>query len=246
MNPNIPNLIMMIRPKHFGFNHETAASNSFQNNALIQDISAKAQVEFDLMVAVLESANISVKVFEDLDVELPDSIFPNNWISHIPYGPLVVYPMYTLNRRAEVRSDIIEWCKARLSPTSIIDISDLSESGSFLEGTGSIVFDHENKLAYACLSARTDLKLLRSLTTHLGYSCVSFKSVDTQGQEIYHTNVMMSICSSMIFICLDSIEDNIERNMLKASLAKSSKEIIQLTFPQINSFAGNTFEVANK
>ena len=236
----------MVRPANFGFNQETAASNSFQNNLEIENVSAKAQAEFDKAVEILRSKKIALKIFEDLpDRILTDSVFPNNWISHNPNGPLVIYPMLSEVRRAEVRSDIIDWCNENLHPESIIDLTDKADEGIFLEGTGSIVFDYENKVAYACISPRTNLQLLSSLIDQIGYELVSFESVDLNGQQIYHTNVMMSVGKHVVLICLESIEDNLERAMLKESLKKAGKSIIELSYSQMNAFAGNALEVSN-
>ena len=236
----------MVRPKHFGFNQETASSNAFQTYTVVAYVVSKAQTEFDKMVDVLQLKYIEVKVFEDSDQPLPDSVFPNNWISHIPGGSLIIYPMYTANRRAEVRSDIIEWCNETLNPTDIMDLTGNAEKNRFLEGTGSIVFNHENKVAYACVSPRTNLDLLSNLTDRIGYSTVSFESVDLRGQQIYHTNVMMSIGRKLIMICLDSIEDTLERMMVKESLKNTGKSILKLSRGQLNAFAGNALEVTNK
>lgn len=237
---------MMVRPRHFGFNQETAASNAFQTNTVLEDVNTKAKIEFDNMVDVLNSKDIEVKVFDDLDVALPDAVFPNNWISHIPGGSLIIYPMLTPNRRAEVRADIIDWCNKTLQPTSIIDLSQRVEDEMFLEGTGSIVFDHENKVAFACVSPRTNLELLSQLTKKIGYDTVSFESLDLKGQQIYHTNVMMSVGKDIILIYLDSIEDTLERMMVNESLKRSGKTLIELSRPQLNAFAGNALEIANK
>ncbi|MBD3636725.1 MAG: amidinotransferase [Crocinitomicaceae bacterium] len=245
-NSNIPNLIMMVRPKHFGFNPETAQSNSFQQKIDVKDVVSKAQGEFDEMVNVLRSKHIEVKVFEDQEIVVPDAVFPNNWISHQPDGKLIVYPMLTPNRRAEVRSDIIDWCVNTLHPSELIDLTPNVGDDAFLEGTGSIVFDHIHKTAYACISPRTNLKLLSELMNRVGYKTISFESVDQYGERIYHTNVMMSMGRNLVLICLDSVENILERSMLKETLEKSGKEIIELSYQQMNAFAGNAFEVLSK
>ncbi|UKN01540.1 arginine deiminase-related protein [Paracrocinitomix mangrovi] len=240
---NIPNLLLMVRPKSFGFNSETAHTNLFQHQFDIENTAELAKKEFDLMVEKLKENNIGVVVFEDLEEGLPDSVFPNNWISHFPDGTLAIYPMLTPNRRAEVRKDIIDWCKLNLPHQKLIDLSSSWQNDKFLEGTGSIVFDHASRKAYACISPRTDLELLSSLCTEIGYSSISFESVDVNGKQIYHTNVMMSIAEKFALVCLESVENSIEKMMLSKSIEQSGKELIDLTYSQLNHFAGNAFEV---
>ena len=235
----------MIRPNNFGFNRETAESNTFQKDLEIADLSKKAQNEFDRMVDTLQSKGIALEVFEDQKIALPDAVFSNNWISHLPSGQLCLYPMFTANRRAEVRMDIVEWCRNVLEANAIIDLTEMAKHGRFLEGTGSIVFDHQNKIAYSCISPRTDLSLLGEFCQSIGYSVLSFESVSPQGTQIYHTNVMMSIGSKLVLVCLESIENGIERQMLVESLKKSGKSIIELNYQQMNKFAGNALEVVN-
>lgn len=236
----------MIRPNNFGFNRETAESNSFQKDLEVENLSKKAQAEFDQMVEALESRGVAVKVFEDQEMELPDSVFSNNWISHLPGGQLCIYPMYTENRRAEVRLDIVEWCRNALEADTVIDLTEMASHNRFLEGTGSIVFDHQNEIAYSCVSPRTDLSLLEEFCQSIGYSSISFESLSHKGDKIYHTNVMMNVGSEIAMLCLESIENVIERQMLLGSLKKSGKSIVELNYAQMNQFAGNALEVANE
>ncbi|MEO9530950.1 MAG: arginine deiminase-related protein [Crocinitomicaceae bacterium] len=235
----------MVRPKGFGFNHQTATSNSFQKKIEGNDVLKKAQSEFDQMVEKLQSKNVSVKVFEDLRGDLPDSIFPNNWISHTA-NQLVIYPMLTENRRAEVRSDVIDFFSNELNVEAVLDYSQRVTEELFLEGTGSIIFDHSNKLAYACISPRTDVKLLNQLCAELGYRSITFESVDLKGGQIYHTNVMLSVAEHFAVVCLESIPDLLERSLLKKSLENSGKEVIDISYRQMNQFAANALEVAAK
>lgn len=237
---NIPNLIMMIRPGSFGFNPQTAHSNSFQNKIEIDQVASKAIKEFDEMTSIIQTHNIALKVFEDNQTGSPDAVFPNNWISNIPGNSIVVYPMLTENRKKEVRPDIINWLSNRLDLSQIID---LRASEHILEGTGSIVFDHDNKTAFACISPRTSIKLLNQLCETIRYQSVSFESVDLQGEQIYHTNVMMSIASDFALVCFESIPDILERQMLKKQLEKAGKEVIDISYSQMNSFAANALEV---
>ena len=236
----------MIRPKNFGYNAQTALSNSFQNDIQVDNLSDKALREFDEMVMILESNEIRVKVFEDLGDQLFDSVFPNNWISHSPKGHVVVYPMANLNRQAEVRTDIINFVEQLIPESNRIDMRLKADQGKFLEGTGSIIFDHENKVAFAAESSRTDIRLFNQLCEMMDYKQVSFESFDLKSFPIYHTNVMLSISEKFSIVCLDSITNLIERVMVKRELEKLNKEIIELTFEQMNSFAANSFEVLNQ
>jgi hypothetical protein len=245
-NPNIPNLIMMIRPKSFGFNRQTAESNYFQQSELSEDVISVAQKEFDEMVRLLQKHNIEVVQFDDIADNLPDSVFSNNWISHFPSGEIIVYPMLTRNRRDEVRQDIIDWMEINMGGKTVIDLTKHAEEGKFLEGTGSIVFDYINKIAYACSSPRTDFEIFNDLCARLNYTPVKFRSEDDCGREIYHTNVMMTIAEKFSIICLASVTKKVEKETIIKSLNESSKEIIEITQEQLNSFAGNAFEVINE
>ena len=245
MNSNIPNLILMVRPKSFGYNHQTAETNSFQLKVDSTDVSNLAIEEFNQMLKLLEDEKITVKVFEDLEVGLPDSVFPNNWVSQIPEKGLVIYAMNAPNRRQEIRTDIIDWIKDELHVKDIDDLSPNAEKGLFLEGTGSIIFDHLGKLAYACVSPRTDLSLLNALCKKNGYNAISFESLDVEGRQIYHTNVMMSIASNIVLICSESIQNLVQRAMVLESFKVSGKKVIELSYTQMNNFAANALEVQN-
>lgn len=231
---------MMVKPRSFGFNPETAESNSFQNNAVEKSTVENAITEFDTMFSKLREHNIDVHKFDDIEDELPDSVFPNNWISHIPGKAIVIYPMLTANRQKEVREDIIDWTIKELAAEDKID---LRKANGVLEGTGSIVFDHTSKTAFAAISPRTSLSLLRRLCEQIGYATVSFESVDLTGGQIYHTNVMMGIADNYAVVCLESIPDPIERHMLKNKLIACKKEIVEISYAQMNAFAGNVIEV---
>lgn len=233
----------MVRPKNFGFNEETAYSNSFQNKVNISQVAEKALREFDNMVEVLKKNHIQVKVFDDIKEGLKDSVFPNNWISQFPNGELVIYPMATLIRAKEVRSDIIDWVKKLKAQGDFIDLR--KRSDNYLEGTGSIVFDYQNKMAYASLSVRTDKVLFENLMNELGYKGLFFESFDLNNELIYHTNVMMSIAENYTLICSESIHDDSKRRDIKENLINASKELIELDYDQMNNFLANSFEVRN-
>jgi hypothetical protein len=240
--------ILMIRPVNFGFNEETAASNSFQNrNADKNGVQEKARAEFDGMVGILIENGVDVTVIEDTpEPYTPDSIFPNNWVSFHADGTIFLYPMQAENRRLERREDIIAQLENRFEVKHIIDLSRFEQENKFLEGTGSMVLDRANKVAYACISPRTDREVLALFCEQAGYKEVSFHAYDEYHQAIYHTNVLMCIGSKFAVICLDSIPDADEKNAVTAILKLTNKEIVNISFEQMNRFAGNMLEVRNK
>lgn len=242
--------IMMVRPASFQFNHETAQSNEFQNN--IEDLSREeilriAQTEFDTMVTELTSHKINVLVVHDtISPEKPDAIFPNNWISMGQDGTMTIFPMKTKNRQLEKRKDIIELIRDKYQVQKEMDLSHYEVMNKALEGTGSIVYDHIHKIAYACLSPRTELDLFTDYCNQIGYEAVSFHSYDTQGTLVYHTNVVMCIGSGFVVIGIDTITDQEEREKLEAKFKASQLEIIYLTNEQLlKHFAGNMLQVEN-
>ncbi|MDB5091185.1 MAG: amidinotransferase [Mucilaginibacter sp.] len=239
--------ILMIRPVNFGFNEETAGSNAFQNrNANKDGVNEKAQQEFDRMVNTLCSNGVDVTVIDDThEPYTPDSIFPNNWVSFHDNGEIFLYPMQAENRRLERREDIIAKLEDNFAVKHIIDLSRFEVEDKFLEGTGSMVLDRVNKIAYACLSPRTNREVLDLFCEQAGYTAISFDAIDEKGKAIYHTNVLMCVGSSFAVICLDSIPNPHERIVVKESLLSTQKEIVDISFDQMNQFAGNMLEVKN-
>jgi len=248
VNLQTTNTIFLVRPYRFFFNQETAGSNVFQQNILSKsDISKVAIHEFDLFKDALISKGITVHVFNDTEnPPKPDAVFPNNWISIDGKGKTILYPMCTKNRRAERRTDIIDALKEKYNITEVVDLSFHENERSFLEGTGSMVFDHEHKIAYACLSARTDKKLFLKTASDIGYAPICFNAYDANGIAIYHTNVIMSIGAGFSVICLDSISDKKEKALVEHSLKETEHEIINITFDQVNKFAGNMLALHNE
>ncbi len=241
---NYPSKVLMIRPVLFGYNEQTAASNSFQNSKLNENetyIQGQALIEFNTFSEKLRFEGIDVIEFEDTEKpHTPDSIFPNNWISFHEDNLIVLYPMLAENRRLERRNETIDFFKNE--KTQVIDFSSFEKENKFLEGTGSIVFDYTNKVAYANVSPRTDKKLLQQLCEKLNYQCVVFAAVDNEGKDIYHTNVLMCVGATFAVICTECIKDS--KNVIQ-SLKKSNKELIEITCAQMNSFAGNMYQLFN-
>jgi hypothetical protein len=239
--------VLMIRPVKFGFNEQTASSNSFQqmeSEISPEAIQAQALKEFDAFAELLVSNGIDIIIFDDtLSPLTPDSIFPNNWISFQGNNSIVLYPMLAENRRPERRTDIINQLKKENS--LLIDLSNYEKENLFLEGTGSIVFDYENKIAYANVSPRTNKTLLEKLCTQLEYSCISFKAVDSNGADIYHTNVLMCIGDKFAVVSEECFPNKSELKIVLDSLKSKQHEIISIDYPQMNSFAGNMYQLFN-
>lgn len=238
----------MIRPVNFVFNEQTAGSNAFQNrNAEQQQVQDNALQEFDCFVNVLRENGVEVIVIDDTaEPHTPDSIFPNNWVSFHNDGTVFLYPMMAENRRLERREDIITQLEDEFKVKHVIDLSHFEHENKFLEGTGSMVLDRENKIAYACLSPRTDKVVLEEFCKDSRYKPVLFHAVDQNSMDIYHTNVLMCIGSSYAVICLDSIKDEAEKTAVIQSLQSTQKQIVDISFEQMNHFAGNMLEVQNK
>jgi hypothetical protein len=240
--------ILMIRPVNFGFNDQTALSNTFQSKtADEQHVQDKALAEFDAMVNLLKENKVDVIVINDTEEpHKPDSIFPNNWVSFHENGDVFMYPMQAENRRLERREDVIRKLEDNFKLNHIIDLSRFELQDKFLEGTGSMVLDRENKLAYACLSPRTDAEVLNTFCKHTGYTPVTFNAVDSQGKAIYHTNVMMCVGSRFAVACLDSIPDTSEKEKVMESIKQTGKELVSISADQLNAFTGNMLELKNQ
>lgn len=236
----------MIRPNHFGFNEETAESNSFQHKSAAKNISEKAKEEFDRAVNRLIESNIEVKIFEDQEYPSPDAVFSNNWIASLPSKIITIFPMATESRRKEVRQEIVEWVYKECKSNELIDLTSNVNDNKYLEGTGSIVFDHQSKIAYACESVRTNIALFEKYCKLINYTPFSFESLDLKGEQIYHTNVMMSISERFAIVNFDSVQNQMEQSFLRAKLQQSGKELIEISYPQMNGFAANVFEVLNR
>jgi hypothetical protein len=247
MKNQITDTILMIRPANFGYNQETAVNNSFQTEVSTEnesDISKQAVVEFDNMVKVLEAAHVKVIVVEDtVDPVKPDALFPNNWISLHANKSIITYPMFAANRRIEKREDIVSMLEENYGYDRRFTFDFYESEDSFLEGTGSMVLDRANKIVYACISPRTNIKVLDKFCVLMNYQKVIFHSLDDEGEQIYHTNVMMAMGLDYVVICLDSIADPEERKIVEAKFASTNKYILDITTQQMNQFAGNMMQV---
>jgi hypothetical protein len=247
----------MVRPASFGFNPETAGSNAFQHapksaaatpgadeSAAIQSLALR---EFDRLADSLERSGVTVIVAEDTrEPNKPDAIFPNNWVSFHADGTVVLYPMLAPNRRLERREEVLEEVlgAGRFRTTRTVDLSPREARGQYLEGTGSLVLDRVRHVAYANVSARTDLDVLGDFAQQLDYDVVTFESTDGAGRSVYHTNVMMAIGTGFAVLCGESITDRDRRTAVHSTLESAGREIIEIGFAQMQAFAGNMLELA--
>ncbi|MFK7833856.1 MAG: citrulline utilization hydrolase CtlX [Winogradskyella sp.] len=244
------NTILMIRPVNFRMNEQTAINNYFQEDLDLKnaEINAKAQEEFDAFVTKLQAVGIKVIVEQDDKLnDTPDSIFPNNWVSFHSNGDVAKYPMFAENRRRERRDEVFIRLEAEgFKIENIIDYTAAEHEGVFLEGTGSILMDRENRKAYCALSARADEELFIEFCEDFEYSPVIFtanQTVDGKRLPIYHTNVMMCLAENFAVICLDTIDDKKERKNVVKHLKQDGKEIISITEAQMHQFAGNMLQL---
>jgi hypothetical protein len=240
------NSVLMIRPGRFYPNPETAADNTFQRSVErgSDALTPVARKEFDAVAQTLRAAGVSVHVFEDTaEPEKPDAVFPNNWISTHHDGRIALFPMYSALRRRERRRDIIEELRKHYRVTEVIDYSAFEEQGCCLEGTGSLVLDHLNKIAYVSLSNRSNPKVIRRFADDFSYEPVTFTSIGSNDQPIYHTNVMMCLGTAFALVGLETIRDKAERQHVRARLERSAKDIVELSPDQIANFAGNAIEL---
>lgn len=242
--------IMMIRPVRFGFNQQTAPSNEFQQESFAQQTKGTAQQtareEFDLMIDQLQKAGLELHIFNDTDeVDRPDAVFSNNWVSFHQSGKVVLYPMMAQNRRLERRADIIDSLAGDFKVEEVIDLTHFEAEGKYLEGTGSMVFDRRYKIAYACLSPRTHKDVLDAFALALGYEIITFSASDEHDKPIYHTNVLMCVGDIFAVVCLEAIKDPDERFMVRSVLEETHKDVIEISLEQMRHFAGNMLMVRN-
>lgn len=236
----------MVRPKHFGFNAETALTNAFQQAGGSGPVAAQALAEFDAFAGALAAEGVTVCVAPDSDPPKPDAVFPNNWISFHADGTVVLYPMQAVSRRAERRDAIIEAVvrEAGFVVRRTLDLTHHEKAGRFLEGTGSLVLDHVSRVAYACRSPRTDESVAREWAAALGYELEFFTATDARGTPIYHTNVLMSIGSRFAAVAIDNIAAA-DRQRVAERLHASGRDLVALSDAEMNAFAGNMLEVGS-
>lgn len=242
--------VMMIRPVAFAGNPQTQPSNSFQQRdagAIDAASQAAALREFEGLAAALAQAGVAVHAFDDtIEPHTPDSIFPNNWVSFHADGSVVLYPMLAANRRFERRLDLLEALSAKqgFHATRVIDLTRHEQAGRYLEGTGSLVLDRIHRIAYACVSPRTDLDVLGDFAQQLDYDIVAFEAHDAGGAAIYHTNVLMSVGERFAAVCAEAIRED-ERAAVLDQLRGTGRAVVELTLEQMAAFAGNMLELGS-
>ena len=242
LNRQMPHQLLMIRPGGFAFNAQTVASNSFQKTA-DPDARARALSEFDRVIEKLDQHDVAVHVFEDT-VGTPDALFLNNWFSTHASGEVVLYPMLAANRRVERRSDLVAWLEANYQVSRVVDFSGYEQQGSFLEGTGSLVLDHVNQVAYANRSPRTSPDLVEVWCRHLNFTSCLFSAMDAHRQPIYHTNVVMWIGERVAVVCLDAIPEHDQEQVISTLGARH--RLVSISFEQMAAFAGNVLEITSR
>lgn len=246
--------ILMVRPARFAFNKETAQNNYFQQIPETSDLDSEqaniaenALREFDAFVNLLKANDVDVTVVQDTpEPYTPDSIFPNNWFSSHLSGELVLYPMFAPNRRLERKSNVINLLKRNMNHRKVVDLTFWENENEFLEGTGSMIFDRRKKIAYCCRSPRTSEKVLADFCSKMNYQPVLFSAVDKNDNQIYHTNVMMSVGLQVAVVCLESIKDESEQKKVISQLTSTGKIIVEISLDQVSQFAGNMLEVKSR
>lgn len=247
--PQTTSHILMVRPAHFGYNPETAASNAFQVNKeglTPGEVAENAVREFDQFVERLRQAGVDVIVVEDTKEPVKtDAIFPNNWVTFHAGGQVITYPMEAPVRRLERRQDVLDDLAQRFLIKERIALESAEEEGRYLEGTGSMILDRQAKIIYACRSTRTDKHLVDRVGQLLNYEPVFFDAVDNGGRPIYHTNVMMALGETFVVICLEAVKSTEGQKKLRTSFEHTNKEVIAISLPQMMAFAGNMLQVRN-
>jgi hypothetical protein len=247
--PQSAGTVLMVRPACFGFNPQTADSNAFQQTpARAADAGVQERVlqEFDALAEALVRAGVEVLVAADTPQPAkPDAIFPNNWVSFHHDGTVVLYPMLAPNRRLERRQDVLEQVvgAAGFHVTRSVDLSHRESEEKYLEGTGSLVLDRAHRIAYACVSPRTDLDVLGEFAQQLDYDLMTFDAVDAAGRAVYHTNVLMAIGSGFAVLCGESIVGATQRCAVFSKLRSTGHEVIDIGRAQMAQFAGNVLEL---
>lgn len=237
--------VVMVRPHFFRTNPQTRADNAFQSTLSLTDtqISQRAFVEVSLAASALELHGIKVNLFEDTGKKTPDSVFPNNWFSSHPSGDWFYYPMLATNRRKERRKDVLRNLTRLHHVERIHDLTRFEQSSQILEGTGAMVFDHENHCFYVARSLRTDDALIREVEQTLGMKAFVFDTQDESGSPIYHTNVIMTLGQHFVAMCFDFLHDQEQKHQLIEQFKRTGKQIIYLSREQIRHFCGNMLEL---
>lgn len=240
--------VLMIRPARFLSNPQTAGSNAFQHCRLDADAAhAGAIGEFDAYALALRSAGVNVLVVDDCPhPHTPDAIFPNNWLSADHAGRITLFPMHAPNRRQERRFAVLAALETQFAISEVADLGRFAGQERFLEGTGSMVLDHDSRLAYVCRSPRSHPDVMTEFSRLSGYQAIWFSACDAAGRPIYHTNVMMCVGSAFAVVCAEAVPCALERSMLTCALTQAGKQVIDITCGQMQQFAGNMLELRSQ
>jgi hypothetical protein len=248
--PQIASRVILVRPTGFAHDPQTAASNGFQRGVEGVDVRRAAEREFDELLEHLRGCGIGIAVLDPVDPTAPNGVFPNNWFSTHPDGTVVLYPMHTVSRRVERDTDIaLSLRREGIQVNGVMDMGRTEEQGQFLEGTGSLVLDRVNKVAFACLSPRTTEHALAAWCDRMGYRALPFTATmdgTLAGAPVYHTNVVMSIGEDVVVACLDAIPYPAERQDVEEELMRSRREIVRITVAQMHQYLGNILQLRGR
>ncbi|WP_164700014.1 citrulline utilization hydrolase CtlX [Modestobacter sp. KNN46-3] len=244
-----PGAVVLIRPHRFRPNELTRVDNAFQSLPAGPDpaaVAAQARDEVTRLAEALESAGVVVHFFEDHAHDRPDSVFPNNWLSTHPDGRVALYPMFAVNRRSERRADVVQLLQERYRVDQVVDFSGMERDGLFLESTGAMVLDHQERVAYVSRSHRAHPEALERFCATFGYEAVLFDTADAEGRAVYHTNVLMSVGSAVALVGLGMIRTPTDRARVADRLAATGRDVIELSEQQVREFAGNAIELTGR
>ena len=222
---------LMVRPATFGVDDEVIQSTILS--------------EFDAVVDVLRKHGAHVIVAEDTkNPEKPKAIFPAHWMSTHGNDHVILYPLLDKVRRLERRKEVLALLEKSFVVKQYHHFEQYEANNRFLEGTGSIVFDRANKVAYGCTSKQTDATLLAKLCEEIAYQPASFRATDKEGQEIYHTDMMMMVADDFALVCMEAVQDGADELLLKQFLRTTKKHIIPISRDQMYAFAGNMLQIS--
>jgi len=256
--------VIMVPPNDFSYNEQTAVDNEYQhppNKKLTQEfIQENAMKEFNSMVLKLRSYGVEVLILDKVpdSPKVPDALFPNNWFSTRADGRIMIYPMKTENRSAEVQINELQKLikHADYQFSTIEDIRQIDAKSATtqmrqrvkaLEGTGSLVFHHPTSSVFAALSERCNPALLQNFCDQYHYNCFPLTTKSNKGKPVYHTNVMMSCGTDFAVIATEILEKSDSNQKSLVQLANVVKEVIEISENQMeNSFCGNIIQLKNK
>ncbi|MGY1842679.1 citrulline utilization hydrolase CtlX [Modestobacter sp. SYSU DS0875] len=248
MSSHAPRAVVLVRPHRFRPNELTRVDNAFQTEPALgaEAVAARARDEVTALADALTAVGVTVHLFDDHDADRPDSVFPNNWLTTHPDGRVALFPMFAPNRRRERRADVVGLLQERYHVEQVVDFSELEREGMFLEGTGAMVLDHQERIAYTARSLRAHPRALDRFCASFGYEPVLFDAADAAGRAVYHTNVLMAVGTSVALVGLDMITSPADRARVADRLSATGREVIALSERQVHEFAGNAIELAGR